>query len=64
MDNLVDALEKNTMAKLTEASRQLKARSEMSGIISENANKYDDVGTMGDFDLMTYLTDMREKISA
>jgi hypothetical protein len=65
MEELVTALEENTMAKLSEANRQLKTRSEMSSIIAEKSNtNYGDVSAMGDFDLMTYLTDMASSVAA
>ena len=65
IDELPAALEENTMAKLNEANRQLKSRSEMSSIIAEKSNtKYGDIGAMGDFDLMTYLTDMASSAAA
>jgi hypothetical protein len=40
METLTEALEENTLAKLDEANRQLKARSQMSEIVTEESGKY------------------------
>ena len=60
MEDLIDALEKNTLAKLKEANRQLKVRSEMAGIVATESRKYGNVDAMGKMDLLTYLTNMRQ----
>ena len=63
MQELTDAIEKNTVAKLTEANRQLGTRTEMAKIVEANAGNYGSTDAMGSLDLMTYLIDMRDKFA-
>ena len=60
MEALIEALEENTLAKLDEANRQLKARSQMAEIVEEESRNYGQVSGMSEMDLMTYLTNMRQ----
>jgi hypothetical protein len=59
MEELTEALEKNTLAKLEEANRQLKAKARMSAITEEQSENYGNVEAMGRMDLLDYLTNMR-----
>ena len=60
IEELTAALEENTVAIMGEANRQLKARGAMANIVEQESNKYASVDTMGDMDLMSYITDMRQ----
>ena len=62
MEELTQALEKNTIAKLGEANRQLKARGAMAEIITQQTDdkKYTAVENMDQLGLMTYITNMRQ----
>jgi hypothetical protein len=64
IETLIAALEENTITQMDEANRQLNARAGMAGIISKEAENHGEVGAMSNFDLMEYLTAMREKVSA
>ena len=65
MKGLIEALEKNTLAKLSEANRQLSNKIEISKIISDKATNYSaNFDNMDTIDLLTYLTDMRYNIAA
>jgi hypothetical protein len=60
IEELTAALEENTIAIMGEANRQLKARGAMAKIVEQENDKYASVDTMGDMDLMSYITDMRQ----
>ena len=65
MEELVEALEKNTLAKLNEANKQLSNKIAISEIIADNAPGYSaNFDGMDTIDLLTYLTDMRYNIAA
>lgn len=65
MEELIEALEKNTLAKLNEANKQLSDKTKISEIIANNASNYSaNFDSMDTIDLLTYLTDMRYNITA
>ena len=64
VEELTEALEKNTLAKLDEANRQLKAKAQMSSIIEEQGESYGNIEAMGRMDLLNYLTNVRHSISS
>ena len=57
MESLTEALERNTLAKLSEANRQLEDKIAMAEIV--DAQDYGNVEAMGRNDLLNYLTNMR-----
>lgn len=64
MEDLIDAIKKNTVSKLQEANRQLDARGKMADEIEEyNEGKNTNADLMSEYDMMNYLTDIRAKFN-